>query len=265
VSEVIIYTRPNIDVNDPIYKYVIKKAQGKSGDFALSLGGDGTFLEAAEKLIDQKIPIYGINLGHVGFLCDGNPENYQNALDKLFDGQYQIVKRSTIDVKMIMPDGTVVKDWAINEAAIEKAGIAGERFGMLNARVEVDGQKISRYGCDGIVISTSTGSTAHAYSAGGPIIWPEVEAMIVVPIAAHALFSRPFIVGNSSYVKCYIDETQAHFATLICDGRRAHRLPAGSIVEITKGEKELHFAKVEGSPWANKFVQKFKLPVDGWR
>ncbi|MDR2082172.1 MAG: NAD(+)/NADH kinase [Candidatus Ancillula trichonymphae] len=234
-------------------------------DLAISLGGDGTILSAAELLRGTSAPIYGINLGHVGFLAEGTPLNALENIRHLLNGECSTQERRILKVQIAYADGTHAEDWAINEAALEKAGVAGEYFGMLNARLEVDSVALSSYGCDGIIVSTPTGSTAHAFSAGGPIIWPEVEAIVVVPVAAHALFSRPIVLGSSSELKLYIDETAAGFATLMCDGRRAHKLPVGSTLTLKQDAQKLYFASVNRGSFTDILVQKFKLPVQGWK
>ncbi|MDR1447935.1 MAG: NAD(+)/NADH kinase [Candidatus Ancillula sp.] len=234
-------------------------------DLAISLGGDGTILSTAQKLRGTSTPIYGINLGHVGFLAEGTPSNAQESIKYLLNGKYSIQERGILNVQIAYPDGTHADDWAINEAALEKAGVAGEYFGMLNTRLEVDSVALSSYGCDGIIVSTPTGSTAHAFSGGGPIVWPEVEAIVVVPVAAHALFSRPIVLGSSSELKLYIDETAAGFATLMCDGRRAHKLPVGSTLTLKQDAQKLFFASVHKNSFTDILVQKFKLPVQGWK
>jgi NAD+ kinase len=240
-------------------------AQEGQYDFAVSLGGDGTFLSVAEFLRGTTTPILGINLGHVGFLTSADASHARGALEQLVTGKFETELRTTISVQAKLPDGSTVSDWALNDAALEKAGSAGDRYGMLNTRLEVDGEAVSAYGCDGIVVSTPTGSTAHAFSAGGSVIWPDVDAFTVVPIAAHALFSRPLILGSSSVLRLYIDETAAGFVTLMCDGRRAHRLPTGSVVTLQKSDIPVVFAKTSTEPFAAKLVEKFKLPVEGWR
>jgi NAD+ kinase len=247
--------------------------EGVNYDLAISLGGDGTFLSVAQMLFGKDTPILGINMGHVGFLTamdlnasvDGSQECAEVLLKAAVSGNCNVQKRSTLEVTAKNPDGSVLKDWAINEAALEKAGVAGDRYGMLNTRLEVDGAAFSEYGCDGIIISTPTGSTAHAYSAGGPIIWPEVEAFVVVPVAAHALFSRPIVLGSSSVLRLHIDETAAGFATLMLDGRRAHRLKSGAVVEVKKSTTYINFIEVDGAQFTSKLVSKFHLPVQGWR
>jgi NAD+ kinase len=234
-------------------------------DLAISLGGDGTILSTAQKLRGTSTPIYGVNLGHVGFLAEGTPATAVENIRRLLEGEYTINERGILRVQIEKADGTREFDWAINEAALEKAGAMGEQFGMLNTRLEVDSVALSSYGCDGIIISTPTGSTAHAFSAGGPIVWPEVEALVVVPVAAHALFSRPIVLGSSSELKLYIDETASGFATLICDGRRAHKLPVGSTLTLKQDTQKLFFASVHRDSFTSILVQKFKLPVQGWK
>jgi NAD+ kinase len=277
IRNILIVCKPHFDASSLVYREVLEVLHANgctiytevpsevSMDLAITFGGDGTILTAARMLWGTKTPIYGINFGHVGFLAESSLDNALVNVKALLEGNFAIEERATLEVHIEYPDGTSEDDWAINEAALEKAGIAGQRFGMLNTRLEVDGGALSEYGCDGIIVSTSTGSTAHAFSAGGPVVWPEVEAIIVVPVAAHALFSRPIVLGGSSVLKLYIDESAAGFATLMCDGQRAHKLPTGAQLTIRRGTNSLLFAKVSKEPFTNILAQKFELPVQGWK
>ncbi len=135
-----------------------------------------------------------MNLGHVGFLAEAEPDGLTQTVDSLLAGEYRVEERMTLDV-VARENGTqIARTWALNEVTVEKA--ARER--MIEVVIEVDDRPLSRWGCDGVVCATPTGSTAYAFSAGGPVVWPEVEALLMVPLAAHALFARPLVVSPQS-------------------------------------------------------------------
>ncbi|MDR2508540.1 MAG: NAD(+)/NADH kinase [Candidatus Ancillula sp.] len=237
----------------------------KTYDFGVSLGGDGTFLSVNEKFYGKNTPVLGVNFGKVGFLTDASREALLDVPKALASGAYTLEERSTLSVEMQLPDGTKIQDWALNEAALEKAGVSGERYGMMKTRLEVDSVPLSSYGCDGIIISTATGSTAHAFSAGGPVIWPDVECFEVVPVAAYALFTRPLILGSQCTLRLSVDEYASGFATLVCDGHRIYRLPVGSTIEVRKSETQLSFVRLSDMLFTNRLVKKFNLPVHSWQ
>src|SRR5690606_28079773 len=136
-----------------------------------------------------------VNLGHVGFLAEAEREDLAEAVRRLVAGDYAVEQRRTLDVQVLPAEGgPTIRDWALNEATIEKA----DRQRMIEVVLEVDGRPLSTFGCDGVVLSTPTGSTAHAFSAGGPVVWPDVHALLAVPLSAHALFARPLVVGPRS-------------------------------------------------------------------
>ncbi len=137
--------------------------------------------------------VLGVNLGHVGFLAESEREDIAEAVRRIADGDYEVEERGTLEVRAMLPGEPepVLASWALNEATVEK----GDRDRMIEVVVEVDGRPLSSFGCDGVVMSTSTGSTAYAFSAGGPVVWPDVDGMILVPVSAHALFARPLVVG----------------------------------------------------------------------
>ena len=143
----------------------------------LVVGGDGTLLRAAELARPAGVPLLGVNLGHVGFLAEAEPEDLPAAVDLLLAGKYEVEERMTIDVTARLNGHQLAATWALNEATVEKA--ARER--VVDLVTEVDGRPLSRWGCDGVVFATPTGSTAYAFSAGGPVVWPEVEALAARP------------------------------------------------------------------------------------
>ena len=186
-------------------------------ELAIVLGGDGTILRALEAARDADVPVHGVNLGHVGFLAESEVEDLATTVARLLDGTYEIEKRSTLTVTVLdADDHPLAVHWALNEASLEKA----DRQKMISVAIEIDGRPVSSFGCDGVLLSTSTGSTAYAFSAGGPVIWPEVDAMLMIPLAAHALFARPLVLGRSSEaaIEMTLDNREDGYLTL--DGRR---------------------------------------------
>ncbi|MEU9129870.1 NAD kinase [Kitasatospora sp. NPDC048540] len=229
-------------------------------ELVLVAGGDGTLLRGAELARESGLPMLGINLGRVGFLAEAERDDLAVVVDRVVDADYEVEERMTIDV-LVRTNGDVVhEDWALNEASIEKA--ARER--MLEVVTEVDGRPVSNFGCDGVVCATPTGSTAYAFSGGGPVVWPEVEALLMVPISAHALFARPLVTSPDSVLAVEVQPKTPH-GVLWCDGRRSVELPAGARVEVRKGRIPVRLARLHRAPFTNRLVAKFALPVTGWR
>lgn len=232
-------------------------------EMMIVLGGDGSLLRAAELARPAGVPLLGINLGHVGFLAEAEVENLADTVDCVVRGRYDVEERMTVEVTARL-DGQVLADtWALNEATVEK------RERMLEVVAEIDGRPLSRWGCDGVICATPTGSTAYAFSAGGPVVWPEVEAMLLVPISAHALFARPLVVSPRSTLALEVQPATAG-AVLWCDGRRRFDLPAGARVEIRRAGLPVRLARLHGvedtgAPFTDRLVAKFDLPVQGWR
>ncbi|WP_324653554.1 NAD kinase [Georgenia sp. H159] len=230
-------------------------------ELVLVLGGDGTLLHAAELVRGRDIPLIGVNLGHVGFLAEADPDSLVEVVQRVADRDYTVEERMTIDVEVQTPSGEVHTGWAINEATIEKV----DRSGVIELALGVDGRGLSSFGCDGIVIATPTGSTAYAFSGGGPIVWPDVEALLVVPIAAHALFARPLVAGPSSVLAVEVLDRNLSAGDVWCDGRRQLPAPVGSHIDVRRGKEPVRLARLEETPFSGRLVAKFNLPVSGWR
>jgi len=228
-------------------------------DVVVVLGGDGTVLRAAERARASGAPLFGVNLGHVGFLAEAEPENLSDVVESIVERRWVAEERMTLDVQILVAGKVVHRTWAMNEVAIEKQ--ARER--MIDVMVEVDGRPLSRWGCDGVVCATPTGSTAYAFSAGGPVVWPEVSAMLVVPLSAHALFARPMVVSPTSVVAIDLGESSA--AVMSADGRRNIDVAGASRIEIRQDPRPVRFARFARSPFTDRLVAKFELPVEGWR
>jgi NAD+ kinase len=245
----------------------VSEGAAQGAELVIVLGGDGTLLRAAEFSRPAGVPLIGVNLGHVGFLAEAEPEGLADTVDHLVAGEYLVQERMTIDVTVCRNGDVLAATWALNEATVEKA--ARER--MIEVIIEVDGRPLSRWGCDGVVCSTPTGSTAYAFSAGGPVVWPEVEALLMVPISAHALFAPPMVVSPRSVLAIeLIVASETSGAVLWCDGRRKVDLPAGARVEVRRGALPVLLARVQapgarGANFTDRLVAKFGLPVAGWR
>jgi NAD+ kinase len=229
-------------------------------ELVVVLGGDGTFLRAAELARNADIPVLGVNLGRIGFLAEAEAEAIDQVLEHVVARDYRVEERLTLDVVVRYEGRVIEQGWALNEASLEK----GPRWGVLGVVVEIDGRPVSTFGCDGVLISTPTGSTAYAFSAGGPVLWPDLEAILVVPNNAHALFGRPMVTSPDA---CIAIETEAsgHDALVFCDGRREMVIPAGGRLEVTRCGTPVKWARLDSAPFTDRLVRKFRLPVTGWR
>jgi NAD+ kinase len=229
-------------------------------ELVLVLGGDGTFLRAAELARSVGIPVLGVNLGRIGFLAEAEAEAIDRVLEHVIAKDYRVEDRLTLEVLLRQAGRIINRGWALNEVSLEK----GPRLGVLGVVVEVDGRPVSAFGCDGVLVSTPTGSTAYAFSAGGPVLWPDLEAILVVPNNAHALFGRPMVTSPDAAIAIEI-EADGHDALVFCDGRREMLVPAGSRIEVTRCETPVKWARLDSAPFTDRLVRKFRLPVTGWR
>jgi NAD+ kinase len=234
---------------------------GRDCEVALVVGGDGSILRAAEFTHGSGTPLLGVNLGHVGFLAEVEEEDVASTIEAIIRRDYSIHERLTVDVTVLQGKEVVYETFALNEASVEKA--ARER--MLEVVIEVDGRPLSRFGCDGVVCATPTGSTAYNFSAGGPVVWPQVEALLMVPLSAHALFARPMVVAPTSVLAVEVLANNEGSGVLWCDGRRTVDLPPGARIEVRKGHRSVPLVRLHEAPFTDRLVAKFDLPVVGWR
>ena len=230
-------------------------------EIVMVLGGDGSILRAAELVRGVDTPLLGVNLGHVGFLAESERSGLSETVEAIVDGRYTVERRMALDVTVWEHRRKVLHTWALNEASVEK----GDREKMIEVVTEVDRRPLSTFGCDGVVMATPTGSTAYAFSAGGPVVWPEVEALLMVPLSAHALFSRPLVISPRSMIAVEVLTRTDARGVLWCDGRRTADLPPGSRIEVRRSEKSVNLARIHATPFSERLVRKFELPIAGWR
>jgi NAD+ kinase len=227
-------------------------------------GGDGTILRAGEWALERDIPLLGVNLGHIGFLAELEVSQFDELVQRVVQHDYVLERRLTVNVEVFEPGGETPeapkwRSFAINEVSLEK----DSRQMMLDALVSVDGLPVSRWSADGVLVATPTGSTAYAFSAGGPVMWPDVEAFVLVPLSAHALFNRPMVLAPESVV--WVDLVSPVPAILWCDGKRTFKVRPGSRIVVRRGDHQLTMARLSVQPFTSRLVQKFALPVEGFR
>ena len=230
-------------------------------ELVVVFGGDGTILRAAEWALEADIPLLGVNLGHVGFLAELEVSQFDELVDRVIRHDYVLERRLTVAVDVFEP-GAEQPRWssfAINEVSLEKG--AGQL--MLEVMACVDQLPVSRWSADGALVATPTGSTAYAFSAGGPVLWPDLEAFLLLPLLAHALFNRPMVLAPESVV--WLDLVSPQPAVLWCDGKRSVPIPSGSRVVVRRGDHWLMLARLSIQPFTSRLVKKFALPVTGWR
>jgi len=229
-------------------------------ELVVALGGDGTLLRAAELARPARVPLLGVNLGHVGFLAEVDRSDLETTVERILASTYDVEERMTLDLVIIRNGVELSRGWALNDVTVEKAS----RERMLDVVVEVDGRPLSRWGGDGIVCATPTGSTAYAFSAGGPVVWPSVQAMLVVPLSAHALFARPLVISPDSCVAIEL-LSDPSAGVVFCDGRRTLDVAPHDRVEVRRGSEPVRLVRLRAAPFTDRLVEKFKLPVRGWR
>jgi len=225
------------------------------------LGGDGAILRGAALSRGTDAPLLGVNLGHVGFLAEAEREKLGETVERIVARDYVVEERMTLEVTATHDGEVIARSWALNEVTVEKVS----RGRMIELTLEIDGRPLSTWGCDGVVTATPTGSTAYAFSAGGPVVWPDVEAMMVVPISAHAQFARPLVIGPQSELAIEVVPYAGASGVMWCDGSRMVDLPPGARVEVRRSDTPVRLARLSAWPFADRLVAKFDLSVDGWR
>lgn len=229
-------------------------------ELVIAVGGDGTILRGAEMAHPHDCPVLGVNLGHVGFLAEAEKDQLADVAAAVSAKAWHIDERPLLRARIINPDSSESVGWAINDVALERIG-SGR---MIELGLSVDGRKLSSWGADGVVVATPTGSTAYAFSAGGPIMWPDVEALLVVPVSPHALFARPLVVSPKSEITIDVLGGSGQ-VDVVCDGRRITKVALGAQVRVGLGDGHVRLARLTDAPFTDRLVAKFRLPVEGWR
>jgi NAD+ kinase len=237
----------------------VTSATDASGcELVVVFGGDGTILRGIEIAREHDIPVLGVNLGHVGFLAEAEPEDIERVISVVVNHEWSVEERLALSITATDADGRTWESWALNEIAVEKFN----REHMVNLLVSIDERPVSQWACDGVLVATPTGSTAYAFSAGGPVVWPEVEAMLVVPVSAHALFSKPLVVSPASVVDVEITSGPV---VVSADSQRNTELATGGKLRVVRNTKPVKLARIHLTPFTERLVAKFELPVHGWR
>jgi NAD+ kinase len=226
-------------------------------ELVLVLGGDGTILRGAEYAVANNVPLLGINLGHVGFMAEVEAFTFEDVANAVINKDYVSDERMLLSLEVKRNGSVIERGWALNEVSIERKSTT-----MVELFVQIDNRPLSRWGCDGIICATPTGSTAYAFSAGGPVLWPEVQALVLLPIAAHALFAKPMVIAPSSTIGIAIESSDA---SLSADALRKIELKKDDEVAITKSDTQITLAHLKSTVFTDRLVAKFKLPVEGWR
>ena len=238
-------------VDIPEYK------QNEAVDLAVVLGGDGTMLRAAQLFRGRNVPILGINLGHVGFLAEIERPALSEIAQAISDNSITVEERMSLNYQLIRDGKQIESGWALNEVLVER-----NDHQMIDLFVQIDHRPLSRWWCDSVICATPTGSTAYAFSAGGPVVWPEVDAVVLLPLAAHALFSRPMVVSPKSEI---VLDLGSDSADLNSDGIRRTKLQKNDRIILTSDKEDVLLAHIKAATFTDRLVAKFKLPVEGWR
>ena len=231
--------------------------QNESVDLAVVLGGDGTMLRAAQLFRGKNVPILGINLGHVGFLAEIERPALSEIAQAISDNSFTVEERMSLNYQLIRDGKQIETGWALNEVLVER-----NDHQMIDLFVQIDHRPLSRWWCDSVICATPTGSTAYAFSAGGPVVWPEVDAVVLLPLAAHALFSRPMVVSPKSEI---VLDLGSDSADLNSDGIRRTKLQKNDRIILTSHKEDVLLAHIKAATFTDRLVAKFKLPVEGWR
>jgi len=239
-------------------RYHLEKFSGKDSglDAAVSLGGDGTFLRMAREMVRIHVPVFGINFGHLGFLAEVESECMDKALHLLATGDYTIEKRHLLQVQVITHGRKKVRgELAINEFLAARGNLSTVNYMELL----INGKPSGRYAADGLIVATATGSTAYSLSAGGPLVQPGMEVMIITPICAHSLSTRPLVIPASEEVAIRLLPSNMHSMVLSSDGIPICEIGQDDIVNITRNREKMHLIRLIDrsyyETWQEKLVR----------
>lgn len=227
-------------------------------ELVVVLGGDGTMLKAIDFVHPLSVPLIGINFGHVGFLAEADVDDVQEVVSAIVNSRWFAESRVSLSIEVIRENSMTYGTFALNDVSVEK----NNNQLMASLAISVDDHPLMAWSGDGIVVSTPTGSTAYAFSAGGPVIWPTADVILAVPLSAHALFARPIVIAPDSVIEVTIANPSA---SLTADGRRRFDLLLGDRVRVSRNDTPITFARIHQTSFTERLVAKFQLPVSSWK
>jgi NAD+ kinase len=223
-------------------------------DLVVALGGDGTLLRALGLILTAQVPALGVNAGRLGFLAEVEPNGLAAALEAVLAGRYRVDRRTTLAAKVVVEGQEVAEDLAVNDVVLEKA--ARERLAAVAVRLG-DGGPFARYAADGVMVASPTGSTAYSFSAGGPIVSPRLDALLLTPIAPHMVFNRSLVLHPDEAVRLEVLPDNPVIESV--DGRAARELPPGAVVEVRRSRYDALLVRIERADFYRLVRTKFRL------
>ena len=224
-------------------------------DLVVSLGGDGTMLKAAQLAHSQDAPLVGVNLGRVGYLTEVEMGRERDALQAIFDGAFELEERMMLEAKLVT--GTERLSFVgLNEVLVERSS----RYRLVRLEVSVGEDRLAEFSADGVIVATPTGSTAYALSAGGPIVSPRAQCLILVPVSAHMIMARPFVFAADEIVTIAVKDDSDQNASLVLDGALGHSLAPGEPVEVGRHARPLRLVRLQGPDFVPRMRMKLGLP-----
>jgi NAD+ kinase len=224
-------------------------------DLVVSLGGDGTLLRAFGLVLAAEVPVLGVNAGRLGFLAEVEADGLPAALDAVRSGDYQVERRTTLAARVLIEGQDVAEDLAVNDVVLEKA--ARERLAAVAVRLG-DGGPFARYAADGVMVASPTGSTAYSFSAGGPIVSPRLDALLLTPIAPHMVFNRSLVLHPDEGVRLEVLPDSPPLVEVV-DGRVVRELPPGAVVEVRRGRHPALLVRTGKADFYRLVRSKFRL------
>lgn len=239
-KSVLVYVCDKLDYNHPKLVFVDKIQMFENVDFVITLGGDGTILGVAREIVEYEIPILGVNLGHLGFITEVEIKELFYALEKVLSNDYYIEKRLMLHAQVVTKNNVVKNFYALNDICITRGYLSR----MVKLNTYINNNFVDVYNSDGLLVSTPTGSTAYSLSAGGPIVNPTLNVMLITPICPHSLKSRTIVVSENDSIDINVDGDSGDVIYITADGQKGYKLLSGDVVNVKKLEKSLNLIKV---------------------
>jgi NAD+ kinase len=227
---------------------------GTNADLAIVLGGDGSILRAAHQMGFRQVPVLGVNLGRLGFLAGLQPEQLNAALPEIAEGRHHLVEHLMAECTTTRGGETIYHSLVLNEAAV----LAGPPFTMVDVQLYVDGELVTTYSCDGLIVSTPVGSTAHSLSAGGPILRNDIQAFVILPINPHTLTHRPVVDSADRTIELAVPEP-LEGTSLVVDGKVLGKIEAADRIKIVRSKARFQMVEVRGHTYYRTLHDKL-----GW-